>query len=183
MMCLHHCSDVWEVFKHNKQDCLLMVTTIIITFVYETSYGLAVGIGLSALFYLANNAFSLKTAPYLVAAPHDAELSDPPKLSTELENMEHGAGEGLSSHGILVVKMQGDLTFVHSFKIKEFISDLILQEPPQPGSAASRSETLRYAVSSTLGTPSSSSSSLLTLTISLMLSIVSTRTFTLQTWR
>ena len=126
-----------------------MVTTLIITFVFETSTGLAVGIGLSALFYLANNAFSPKTAPYLITPMNDKELTDRP--STELENMEHGSGAAGGANGILVVKMQGDLTFVHSFGIKEFISNLILQEPTQPGSAASRSESMRYAVSSALG--------------------------------
>ena len=37
-------SDVWIVFKHNKQDCLLMLITMVITFTFETSTGLAVGI-------------------------------------------------------------------------------------------------------------------------------------------
>ena len=105
------------------------------------------------MFYLANNAFSPKTAPFLVRPMLDLQvLSD---KATDVENMEGGgesggAGEG-GSHGILVVKMQGDLTFVHSFKIKEFLSNLITQEPVQPGTTASRSEALRYTVSSTLG--------------------------------
>ena len=92
--------------------------------------------------YLANNAFSPKTAPFLV------NLVSPSGQTPELENMEHG-GTG-ADNGIVVVKMQGDLTFVHAFKIKDFLADLVLQEPPPPG-ADSRSEYMRYAVSSTLG--------------------------------
>ena len=36
-------SDIWEAFKHNKKDCLVTVITLVVTFVFQTSIGLAVG--------------------------------------------------------------------------------------------------------------------------------------------
>jgi MFS superfamily sulfate permease-like transporter len=36
-------SDLWEAFKHKKKDFIVMLVTLTITFVTETSTGLAVG--------------------------------------------------------------------------------------------------------------------------------------------
>lgn len=36
-------SDLWEAFKHDKHDFIVMLVTLVITFVFETSTGLAVG--------------------------------------------------------------------------------------------------------------------------------------------
>ena len=36
-------SDLWEAFKHTKNDFIVMLVTLVITFVFETSYGLAIG--------------------------------------------------------------------------------------------------------------------------------------------
>ena len=36
-------SDIWESYKHDKKDCLVMVITLVITFVFQTSIGLAIG--------------------------------------------------------------------------------------------------------------------------------------------
>ena len=36
-------SDIWEAFKHDKKDFLVILVTLVVTFAFETSIGLAVG--------------------------------------------------------------------------------------------------------------------------------------------
>jgi SulP family sulfate permease len=56
-------TDFWEAWKHDKKDFLVMSITLVVTFVFESAYGLAAGIGISIVFYLADLAFSTKAAP------------------------------------------------------------------------------------------------------------------------
>lgn len=60
-------TDLWEAWKHDKKDFLVMSISLLITFVVESAYGLAAGIGASVIFYLADLAFSTESAPYRYA--------------------------------------------------------------------------------------------------------------------
>ena len=104
--------DLWEVYKHNKKDFVVMLTTLLLTFTLETSYGLAAGIGLSLLFFMGEVAFSYETRPYIHSAPNE---------------------EG--NLGVEVVRLQGDLTFVQAARVKDFIVSLVLKEAAAAGSA------------------------------------------------
>ena len=115
--------DLWEVYKHNKKDFVVMLTTLLLTFTLETSYGLAAGIGLSLLFFMGEVAFSYETRPYIHSAPNE---------------------EG--NLGVEVVRLQGDLTFVQAARVKDFIVSLVLKESAAAGSAATRSENIRLQI-------------------------------------
>jgi len=115
--------DLWEVYKHNKKDFVVMLTTLLLTFTLETSYGLAAGIGLSLLFFMGEVAFSYETRPYIHSAPNE---------------------EG--NLGVEVVRLQGDLTFVQAARVKDFIVSLVLKEAAAAGSAATRSENIRLQI-------------------------------------
>jgi len=115
--------DLWEVYKHNKKDFVVMLTTLLLTFTLETSYGLAAGIGLSLMFFIGDVAFSYETRPYIHSAPNE---------------------EG--NLGVEVVRLQGDLTFVQAARVKDFIVSLVLKEAAAAGSAATRSENIRLKI-------------------------------------
>ena len=118
-------SEIWEAWKHNKKDCFLMVLTMTVTFVFETQYGLAAGIGCSIVFYLADLAFSRMTAPFVYFSAKD------------------------NGNGIDVVRLEGDLSFIQASRVKTFITSLILREPEKPDSSASKSDILFHTISST----------------------------------
>jgi len=80
-----------------------MLSTLVITFVFDTGIGLAVGIGLSVLFYLGDLAFASITAPV-------AFYSD------------HGSG-------IEEVILQSDLTFIQCSRFQNFMDSLYRTEP------------------------------------------------------
>ena len=78
-----------------------MLLTLVITFVFDTGIGLAVGIGASVLFYLGDLAFASTTAPVAYyAAP-----------------------------GIEEVILQGDLTFIQCSRFQNFMDSLYRTEP------------------------------------------------------
>ena len=55
--------DMWEAWKHSKPDFLVMLVTLIFTFTFETSIGLAAGIAASLLVYLYSIVFSPLSVP------------------------------------------------------------------------------------------------------------------------
>ena len=80
-----------------------MLVTLVITFVFDTGIGLAVGIGASILFYLGELAFAATTGPV-------AFYSD------------HGSG-------IEEVILQGDLTFIQCARFQNFMDSLYRTDP------------------------------------------------------
>ena len=102
-----------------------MIATLTITFVFDTSIGIAVGLGLSFVVFLAEFVTSQYYKPELVS------------YST-------------SNHGIAVVKVAGDLNFLTSARVKDFVSALTTREIPIPDESSSRSDYLFQKVSSTL---------------------------------
>lgn len=114
-------TDLWEAWKHSKKDWFVMLVTLSLTFTTDTAIGLAVGIGLSVLINLAELAFSPNSAPFA--------------FYTNTED------------GIEEVHLQGDVTFIQSSRLKEFISNLFMMETPEPGEDASASDKAYYKCS------------------------------------
>jgi MFS superfamily sulfate permease-like transporter len=113
--------DFWEAWKHSKKDFLIMLITFAITFIFDTSIGLAVGIGFSLIVYLIETTFSGITAPLLVASSKD-------------------------NHGIDVVKLEGDLTFLSAARVKDFLSVLTVKEPSAPDVTLGTSEYIHRTI-------------------------------------
>jgi len=96
-------SDFWHAWKHSKKDFFTMLTTAVITFVFDTSVGLAVGIACSVLVYLSDVAFNKANAPEVLVAK-------------EINN------------GVDVLKLNGDLNFLTSARFKDFFNTRIILE-------------------------------------------------------
>lgn len=102
-----------------------MLVTTTFTFVYETSIGLAVGLGCSVAMYCI---FDI-----ILAKSHTPRL---------FQNKKDGKN-------VDVLRLESDLNFLTASKIKDFIVALVVKAPEQP-SATNRSLFLRYAISSRL---------------------------------
>jgi MFS superfamily sulfate permease-like transporter len=94
-----------------------MSVTFSITFIFDTSVGLAVGIGCSMIVYLIETTFSSITAPFLLSAAKDND-------------------------GIDVVKLEGDLTFLSAARVKDFVTGLTVMAPKVAELSEGRSEYL-----------------------------------------
>lgn len=88
--------DFWNAWKYSKKDFVTMTITFLVTLIFETSIGLGVGLVVSILIFLAEVSFSRNTKPRVV---HEHTDND----------------------GILVVKLEGDLTFLSSFRMKDLL--------------------------------------------------------------
>ena len=86
--------DFWNAWKYSKKDFFTMTITFLVTLIFETSIGLG-GLVVSILIYLAEVSF-WNTGPRVV---HEHTDND----------------------GILVVKLEGDLTFLSSFRMKDLL--------------------------------------------------------------
>lgn len=117
-------SDFWEAWKHSKMDFFVMLVTAVITFVFETGTGLAVGIGLSALVYLGTAVLAPAYTPVATEVAKDSEKN------------------------IDIVKVNSDITFLTAARIKDFISPLTLLEPVKPDSSLSKGHYYHAVVSS-----------------------------------
>ena len=118
-------SDFCRAWKHSKKDFFTMIVTTTFTFVFETSIGLAVGIGCSVAMYCI---FDI-----ILAKSHTPRLF---QNKTDGKNVD-------------VLRLESDLNFLTASKIKDFIVALVVKAPEQP-SATNRSLFLRYAISSRL---------------------------------
>ena len=79
--------DFWNCWKYSKKDFFTMVVTFLVTLIFETSIGLAVGLFVSILIYLAEVSFGIVTAPHVVS-------------------------DSKTNGGVDVIRLEGDLTFL-----------------------------------------------------------------------
>jgi MFS superfamily sulfate permease-like transporter len=129
--------DFWDAFRHSKKDFFLMVVTFAVTFIFDTSTGLAVGIGLSLITYLIETTFSSITAPLLVSAAKDNKGIDVVKLEVTPYYPYYPIVPAFP-HLTLTQScpLQGDLTFLSAARVKEFLNALTVQlEQPLVDSA------------------------------------------------
>jgi len=96
-----------------------MIFTSTFTFVYDTHWGIVAGIACSLLLFVGEIAFAQATAPKLMHASKD-------------------------NNGIDVVTVEGDLMFLTSNKIKDFLIALVLSAPvPIDPATATQTEICR----------------------------------------
>lgn len=100
--------DFWNAWKYSKKDFFTMTITFLVTLIFETSIGLGVGLVVSILIYLTEVSFSQNTSPKVV---HEHTDND----------------------GILVVKLEGDLTFLSSFRMKDLLLPYTILEVVDEG--------------------------------------------------
>lgn len=105
-------TDLWHAWKFSKGDFVVMLITLVFTFVYETSIGLAVGIGASFAVQLYFMIFSP------VARPSSVDFS------RGIINDTVGSGD------VQVVTFNGDITFLTSANIVEYFEPFFLLIPP-----------------------------------------------------
>jgi MFS superfamily sulfate permease-like transporter len=109
--------------KYSKKDFFTMIVTITFTFVFDTSIGLAVGIATSIVVYCV---FDI-----IFAKSHDPRLF-------------HSSREGGE---VDVVRIESDLNFLTSARVKDFIAALVLEAPSRLA-VTNKSELYRFHVSS-----------------------------------
>ena len=99
-------NDYWEAWKRSKKDFIIMLLTSIIVFTFDTSTGLAVGIGASALFHLIDVVTNVRHQPTVVEYPDNKH--------------------------ICIIRINSDLNFLTSAAFKDFVTKLTIpvNRPP-----------------------------------------------------
>jgi len=117
-------SDFWEAWKHSKKDFFTMMVTAAFTFVFETSIGLAIGIGCSVIVFFIDQVLNSSFNPELCVKASDSERN------------------------IDIVKLHCDVNFLTAARVKDFISPLSLTQPAKAdASSANRSDYLHSRIS------------------------------------
>lgn len=119
---LLHLEDFWHMWKYSKKDLFVAITTLIFSFVFDTSIGLAVGLGVSLG---VNVIFDI-----VLAKSHEPRLFSSSRDGADVD----------------VVRIESDLTFLMAAKIKDFIGTLVLEVPKAP-EVSNKSEYYRFQIS------------------------------------
>lgn len=99
-------TEWWEAWVSSFKDFCVMIITFFITFVLDTSVGLAVGLGASLIVYLFENLLSKRNFP----------------VSRQV---------GKARQVIELIRLNNDLNFLTIPRIKDFISfDILMREIP-----------------------------------------------------
>lgn len=123
-----------EAWIHNKNDFCTMLITFIVTFVFDTSLGLAAGIGVSVFMLLKDLVFSPDSKPFYEIVANMGTLDD-----GDLEKNGVGDGDGLNGNGndefglskdltVQIVRLNNDLVFLTAPAIKDALVDEILNK-------------------------------------------------------
>lgn len=118
--------DFWNAWKYSKRDFFIMTLTAAFTFAFDTQWGILGGILASLFVYLGDLAFSAQASPKKLFSSH------------------------ADNHGIDVVLIEGDVVFLTSARIKDFLTSLVTVQPHMQGSDVSRGDYLYNAVTSRL---------------------------------
>jgi MFS superfamily sulfate permease-like transporter len=118
-------TEFWEAFRHSKKDFFIMIVTAVVVFVFDTSTGLAVGIGCSIIVLLGDTVLGRRNVPWVVKSRQDND-------------------------GVDVVKLESDINFLNAHRIKDFICGLFIQAPPVPDTTSSINERYYFAITSAL---------------------------------
>jgi MFS superfamily sulfate permease-like transporter len=117
-------SEFWEAWKSSKVDFLVMVVTFVVVFVFNTEYGLAVGLGLSLVVFVTQIYMQKSNSPQLVSCSQD-------------------------NAGVDVITLHSDLTFITIGQYSDLFDSLIQikEEYDEEGSFAIRT---RHNIETTL---------------------------------
>jgi MFS superfamily sulfate permease-like transporter len=105
---LLHFKDFWHAWKYSKKDFFTGLVTLIFSFVFDTSIGLAIGLGTSILMYIVFDIILSKT--------HQPRLFSSSRAGLDVD----------------VVRIESDLNFLTAARIKDFISALTIETPAVP---------------------------------------------------
>jgi len=97
--------DFWNAWKYSKKDFFVMIFTANFTFVFDTSWGLLAGIGMSFAIYIAELAFASESAPKKLFSHHK------------------------ENNGIEVIKLESDLVFLTAARVKDFLTSAVFKAP------------------------------------------------------
>ena len=110
------------MWKYSKKDFFVSMVTMTFVFVFDTSIGLAIGLGTSVLVYCIFDIVLAKShEPRLFSASRDGNNVD-------------------------IVRIESDLNFLTAARIKDFITTLVLKIPEQP-EVTNASEYYRFQLS------------------------------------
>jgi MFS superfamily sulfate permease-like transporter len=118
-------SDYWEAWKHSKKDFFVIILTTTIVFVFDSSVGLAAGLGASVIVVLADIVLGRRNAPWVSKGRK-------------------------GNNGIDVVKLESDVSFLNSYRIKDFVSNLYIQPPALPEADSSFNQKAFHSITTTL---------------------------------
>jgi MFS superfamily sulfate permease-like transporter len=115
-------TDLWHSWKYSKKDFFTNLVTLVMVFCFDTSVGLAAGIACSVVVYCVFDIILAKShAPRLFSTTRD-------------------------EHDVDVVRIESDLNFLTSSRVKDFITALALEIPVRP-EVTNRSEYIRFQIS------------------------------------
>jgi SulP family sulfate permease len=100
-------TEFWEAYKSSFKDFFVMLITFVITFVFDTSIGLAAGIGAALLVFLFETVLSVRNVPVV-----------------------RQVGKGRQV--IELIRLNNTLNFMTIPRIKDFIDIGILMRPDPP---------------------------------------------------
>jgi MFS superfamily sulfate permease-like transporter len=92
--------SIWNAWKYSKKDFFVMITTLVITFMFDTGVGLAAGICLSVAILLRDMAFELQAAP---------------------------VAKSIDFKGVTVVRLHSNLVFITGGRIKDSLQIELLE--------------------------------------------------------
>lgn len=118
-------TDVWMLYKQNKQDCFTCVFTWMLVMVCNTESGLAGGLGVSVMWLLINTAFSSENGPVLYKKAEE-------------------------NNGIDIVLFRQDINFISAPRNKDFVIALFNEATPIPTEDKTLNEKIFHTISSTL---------------------------------
>lgn len=99
--------DFWEAWKYSRKDFFTMIVTFFIVLCFDTTIGLICGLACALLVFLTDVVFSKQNNPELI-------------------------NDSRNNNGIDVIKLESDINFLTSARIKNFISALTIKEPEKP---------------------------------------------------
>jgi sulfate permease, SulP family len=120
-------SDFYEAWVHSKNDFFTMLVTFAITLVYDTSLGLAAGVGVSIVMLLKDIIFAPDSKPFFEIVPSSGDTTD------DMDGIEKGfdseaLNSGVADLTVQIVRLNNDLVFLTAPMIKDTLVDEILNK-------------------------------------------------------
>lgn len=120
-------SDFYEAWIHSKNDFFTMTVTFLITLIFDTSLGLAAGVGVSILMLLKDIIFSPDSKPFFEIMPSVDDVEDPDGMNMKEKDIEADTS-GVADLTVQIVRLNNDLVFLTAPMIKDTLVDEILNK-------------------------------------------------------
>lgn len=119
-------SDFYEAWIHSKNDFFTMLITFIITLVFDTSLGLAAGVGVSIVMLLKDIIFAPDSKPFFEIMPSNEDSDDVDAI--EKGSDAEALNPGVADLTVQIVRLNNDLVFLTAPMIKDTLVDEILNK-------------------------------------------------------